>query len=511
MQKLPLGIQEFSELRKLDCLYVDKTELIYELIKNGKYYFVSRPRRFGKSLLVNTLKEIFLGNQHYFKGLWIENKIKWGSYPVIKIDFSLISYQDQPLSVGIKNYLERIIEEHDISITADNVKEIFAQIIKGLFQKYQKQVVILIDEYDKPIIDYLEDVPKAEQHRNELKNLYSIIKGSDQYIKFFFLTGVSKFAKVGIFSDLNNIKDLSMHPKFVTLFGYTQQELEANFEDRIARIAGQHNTSTESILEKIKHRYNGYSWDAKNYVYNPYSTLSFLDTGKFDNYWFATGTPTFLTKLLKKGFHYELKNIRAGSSSFDTSNLSNLDYVSVLFQTGYLTIKEDFGYEMYGLDFPNTEVQDAFNQFLLGEYAEQHPGRMQPAVFNLFLALKTDDFQEVKLIFNALFASIPNDYFVQSREKYYHAIVFLTFRLLGFFTQIEINSGQGRLDCVVFVDNKIFLFEFKLDQSVAKALAQIKTKNYYRQFQGQGKDIYLVGVNMISDLKEMEDFLVEKI
>ncbi|NJL13868.1 MAG: AAA family ATPase [Microscillaceae bacterium] len=511
MQNLPIGIQEFSEIRNTNRLYIDKTAIIYELITSGKYYFLSRPRRFGKSLLVNTLKEIFLGNQHYFKGLWIADKIEWEAYPIIKFDFTKISYRHQSLNEGINKYLKEVAESQEIQLQTEDNKEIFIQLIQDLFKKHQKQVVILIDEYDKPIIDYLENPEQAEENRDELKNLYSVIKGSDAYIKFFFMTGVSKFSKVGIFSDLNNISDITTTPAYATLLGYTQEELEFYFAERLTTLTDYFKKDKDTLLAEIRYRYNGYSWDAKNFVYNPFSVLSFFQHKKFDNYWFATGTPTFLTKLLKKGFHYEFKNVNAGFNSFDTSNLAKLDYVALLFQTGYLTLKEDIGYEMFRLDFPNSEVRDAFNQFLLAEYAFQTANQMQPLVFNLFQALKTTNFEEVKLIFNSLFASIPNDYFLENREKYYHAIVFLTLRLLGYFTQIEINSGRGRLDCVVLIDDKVFLFEFKLDKSPQEALAQIKQKNYAAQYQGQHKEIYLIGVNMVSEQKEMEDFGVEQL
>ena len=325
------------------------------------------------------------------------------------------------------------------------------------------------------------------------------------------MTGVSKFAKVGIFSDLNNISDITLAPAYSKLFGYTQAELESYFQERIDGLSKHFKKDKDNLLKEIKYRYNGYSWDARNFVYNPYSISSFFQYKKFDNYWFATGTPTFLTKLLKKGFHYELKNITAGFNSFDTSNLSNLAYVPILFQTGYLTLKEDIGYEMFSLDFPNSEVKDAFNQFLLAEYAYQQPAEMQSVVFNLFQNLKSANFEEVKAIFNALFASIPNDYFLENREKYYHAIVFLTLRLLGYFTQIEINSSKGRLDCIVFIDHQIFLFEFKLDKSAKEALEQIKAKKYFAPYIGQQKEIYLIGVNMVSNQKEGEDFSMEKV
>ncbi len=510
MQNLPLGRQEFSKLREENLLYIDKTIFIHKLITEGAYYFLSRPRRFGKSLLVNTLKELFLGNKYYFKGLWIENKWNFQAYPVIKLDFGAAGHKEIGTENAIHKMLDEVAQSYGLVLEGMGIglklRELILKMSAG-----QNKVVLLIDEYDKPIIDYLEEPSKANENRDILKNLYAAIKPLDTHLKFVFLTGVSKFSKVGIFSDLNNISDITLVPAFTTIMGYTQEELEFYFAERITQMSTLFNKSKEQLLEEIRKRYNGYSWDAQNFVYNPYSILSFFQHKKFDNYWFSTGTPTFLTKLLKKGFQYDLKNINVGHTSFDTSDLGNLDYVSVLFQTGYLTIKEDVGFEMYRLDFPNTEVADAFNQFLLAEYADLQPTRMQPLVFNLFNALKTNNFNEVKIIFNALFAAIPQDYFIENREKFYHAICFLALRLLGYFTQIEINSGRGKLDCIVFIENKIFLFEFKLDQTREKAIAQIKERNYHAPYLGQGKQIYLIGVNLVSEQREMEDFLIELI
>lgn len=510
MKNLPIGKQEFSVIREADDLYVDKTAYIHRLITTGGgYYFLSRPRRFGKSLLINTIKELFWGNKHYFEGLYIEDKWDFKPYPVIKLDFGKLDYKTETLLEAMLRQLHQIAADYQIVIESNSPKNIFSDLIVKLSEL--GKVVVLIDEYDKPIIDYLEDVPKAKEQRDLLKNLYSAIKPLGAHLKFVMLTGVSRFSKVSIFSDLNNLDDITMVPDMANICGYTQEELETNFAEHLEVVGKRLHISQDVLLPKIKEWYNGYAWNVESRVYNPFSILKFLHHKTFDNYWFSTGTPTFLTKLLQKDFHYEIKDTIAGFVSFDTSELDNLDYVAVLFQTGYLTIKEDLGYGMFGLDFPNLEVQNAFSQYLLAEYAYQQPGRMQPSVFQLFRCLQTDNFQEVCLILNGLFATIPQDYFLENREKFYHAIVYLTFRLLGYFTQIELNSGRGCLDCVVFLGNKVFLFEFKLDKSAEEALAQIKNKNYYVPYIGAGKEVYLIGVNMTSEKKQIDDFLIEKI
>jgi Predicted AAA-ATPase len=293
MKYLSLGRQEFSNLINENLIYVDKTEYIFRLITEGRAYFLSRPRRFGKSLLVNTLKEIFLGNQHYFKDLWIENKIEWKKYPVIQLDMASLDYREQTLLVALQKKLHRIADSYQIPLEITTPKEMFENLITQLFEQTQQQVVILIDEYDKPIIDYLHNIPQAEENREALKNLYSTLKPTDKYLKFVFITGVSKFAKVSIFSDLNHLTDITLDKDYAKMLGYTQNELEFYFADKLKSAATSLELTEKELLEKVKYWYNGYSWDAKSTVYNPFSVQNFLLQEKFSNFWFSTGTPTF--------------------------------------------------------------------------------------------------------------------------------------------------------------------------------------------------------------------------
>jgi len=298
-RKLPIGIQSFSKLRKNNLLYVDKTEIIYRLTEAGNYFFLSRPRRFGKSLTLSTLKSLFQGHKELFDGLWIQDHWDWTKqHPVIHISFSSIGYKELGLEKAIELQLYKIAKNENIYLEEAGISQLFKELIKKLSKT--NEVVLLIDEYDKPIIDYLDDLPQAKENQKILKSFYSIIKDSGTYIQFLMITGVSKFSKVSIFSELNNLTDLTIHPKFTTLVGYTQEELEYYFKDRFGELINVLAPSKTELLQLVKDWYNGYSWDGENFVYNPFSILSFFGAGRIRNFWFTTGTPTFLINLLKQ-------------------------------------------------------------------------------------------------------------------------------------------------------------------------------------------------------------------
>lgn len=511
MQKLSLGVQSFKKLREENLIYVDKTEDIYKLITEARYYFLSRPRRFGKSLLVNTLKELFLGNQHLFKGLWIEDKIEWESHPVIHLDFSSIDYKEQSLDVTLEQTLQDIAEKYSLEGVTGTYKEILVELIIQLSKKYQKQVVLLIDEYDKPLIDFLEDLDKADAHRAILKNFYSPLKSLDESLKFMFITGVSKFSKVSIFSDLNHLTDITIATEYATIVGYTQAEMEHYFQDYLVMMQAFMQVTETELTELIKKHYNGYSWNGQDKVYNPFSVLSFFGLKEIQNYWFSTGTPTFLTKLLQEDFVYDLKKLRVTGLALGNLNLRKPLLSTLLFQTGYLTIKEKLNYKLYRLEYPNLEVEESLNKCLLAEYMFKNAGDADMIALDILDALQEHDFLWLKDSFNALFGAIPQDYFIENREKFYAAIIFLTLKILGYFAHVEIPAGRGRLDAIVFLEDKIFLLEFKRDESPEEALKQIHERGYYKPYQNQQKDIYLLGFNFRTDKKEMDDILVEKL
>lgn len=509
MQRLPTGEQEFINIRHMNGLYVDKTFFAYQLLISNKYYFLSRPRRFGKSLFVNTLKEIFLGNKHLFEGLYIYDKIEWKTYPVIYLDFSSFDYRNAGLDNAIKIALKNVANRYEITLERETLGLQFKELIEKLHAKTGEQVVILVDEYDKPITEYLENGKKATEQRDILKSFYSIIKGTSAHIRFFFLTGISRFSKVSVFSDLNNLTDLTFHDEYHDICGYTPHELDSCFAEYLEKAALKNEMSLEALKDKIKEWYNGYSWNGKRRVYNPYSILRFFGDCTFKNYWFATGTPTFLIKLLRPDFRFNLQNTPLSSASFDNYKVEKLEPISLLFQTGYLTVKSISPTDSYILDYPNREVENSMMQYLLTDYARKSDSGI--IYDNIVSSVQNNDLELFIDTLNILFSSIPSHLFIKKKESYYHSILFIALKLAGFYISAEVNQAVGRLDAVLGYENRIYVMEFKLDESADAALAQIHRKNYASAYLKQGKEIYLVGINFSSTLKKVEEWKVEKI
>ena len=341
MKAYPLGIQTFSEIIERNLLYIDKTKEIYRLLQ-GKYYFYARPRRFGKSLMLSTIKAIYEGKKELFKGLWIENKWDFSNvHPVIHVGFSSIGHSKIGLEKAIKQTLKRLAGEQDIEFESEDYVTQFGELIRKTAAKASGKIVLLIDEYDKPIIDYLgKEIAQAEENRSILKSFYSVIKDSDPYIEFLMITGISKFSKISIFSELNNLTDITFHRRYVKLTGITQEELETNFDEEIEELAEENEITNEELLAKIKQWYNGYSWNGKTFLYNPYSILSYFDFGEFRNFWFETGTPTFLLQLMEQQKMVKVENLEVGEVTFSSYSIKYLQLIPILFQTGYLTIKK---------------------------------------------------------------------------------------------------------------------------------------------------------------------------
>jgi len=498
MKRLPIGIQTFSEIINENYCYVDKTRIIYELINNGKYFFLSRPRRFGKSLLIDTLKDLFEGREELFKGLWLENKWLWNKkYPAIKISFGGGVRNTDELDIVIKNQFKNIYEDYelkDYEITLSNV--MFLSLIRKLYKEYNSQVVILIDEYDKPILDNITDKDKATAIREDLKDLYSVLKEADSYIKFCFITGVSKFSKVSLFSGLNNLWDITLDERFATICGYTQNDLETVFMEYLVGVD----------LEKVKLWYNGYSWLGEG-VYNPFDILLFLGSAsrEFKNYWFETGSPTFLLKLLKERKYYlpELERIRAGESLIGSFDVDCIESAALLFQTGYLTIKgkRQTGAKIeYELTYPNLEVKSSLNDYLLF-YLNKDAQTKENTQSNVYDAIEKLNFESLKDAFFRLFAAIPYEWYIKNEldkyEGYYASIFYAVFASLGYDLRVEESTNHGRIDMVIKTDKVVIIFEFKVIDKESEqntALEQIKDKRYYEKYLNSGKDIYLVGI-----------------
>jgi hypothetical protein len=510
LQRLSTGQQDFVTLRTTDRLYVDKTMFAHQLITNGNsFYFLSRPRRFGKSLFINTLKEIFLGNKQYFKGLFIEDKIEWKTYPVLHFDFSLIRFKEEGLVKAITFRLGQIAHSYQITLERESIGGKFEELILKLKEKTGENVVILIDEYDKPITEYLEFGQAANEQRDILRSFYGIIKGSSAHIRFFFLTGISRFIKVSIFSELNNLTDLSFHKAYHNICGYTKDELESYFHAHLQKAAVENNLSFEELLEQVKLWYNGYSWDGIQKVYNPFSILQFLDSQQFGNYWFESGTPKFLIQLLKPEFRYELKNTSVSMGTFNAYDITNLNIETLLFQTGYLTIKSKDDLGRFILDYPNKEVDESMQQYLLINYSES---AVSPAIaLNMVDAIRENNIDKLIDTVNTLFASIPAEIFIKNKESYFHSILHISFRLCGFHINSEVRQSKGRVDALLKYKSRVYLFEFKLDGSAESAIAQIKEKAYANAYLNQGLEIYLLGINFSSIDKEVAEWKVEKL
>ena len=505
--KYPIGIQTFSAIIEEGYVYVDKTKGILRLLE-GKVFFLSRPRRFGKSLLLSTLASIFEGRKDLFKGLYIEDKIEWKKHPVIHISLNSISNKDADLRAALGDAINANARKYDITIEGRTLGSRFFELMEKLSE--QEKVVLLIDEYDKPLISFINDPETMSKNRGILKEFYGVIKDADRYLKFVFITGVSRFSKVSIFSDLNNLSDISMNKDFCDICGYTEIDIHHYFTPRIAEIAKHKGISTEVLFEKVKQRYNGYNFYGSEKMYNPWSVLNFLYTEELDNYWFETGTPTFLTQLVR---HLEISPEGAivdkselGKLSFDSDSLNVL-----LYQTGYLTIDEEIDTGLFRLKHPNEEVSESFTRFLLAEYAHSTTGVVRYLAMNVRDALKSKDREKLKSALNPIFAKIPYQIFQSNAEAYYHSVLHLVFMMLNYNTESEISTNKGRIDTVLLQENEVWIFEFKLNQSAQAAYDQIIEKAYAQKYQNSGKTIYAVGVNFDSEKKQIDEVSIQQI
>jgi Predicted AAA-ATPase/PD-(D/E)XK nuclease superfamily len=504
LPKLPIGIQDFEKLRQGDFVYIDKTEHVHKLVTGAGSYFLARPRRFGKSLLASIFRYLFEGRRDLFKDLWIENHWDWEKkHPVIRLSFANIGHKELGLHQALIIATKRIAKEHQVRLVSKEPSQLFEELIRKVSTKHGK-VAIIIDEYDKPIIDFLapEEMPQAHINRAILKGFFGILKDADPYIRFLFLTGVSKFSKVSIFSDLNHLQDIGIDPNFSTICGCTQAELLHYFQPYFDEMP-------VDTLERMTKWYNGYSWDGKIKLYNPFSILYFFAQRHYHNFWFSTGTPTFLVKRLNPSFQYSLSDIEIEPFMLDVYNLEALEPVPLLFQTGYLTIKEITPYGTYILDYPNLEVKESLVRSLLADYT--HEDIIIPRVHHLRMSLNTNDLAKTIQLLNGLFKSIPNQIFIANREAYYHSIVYLTFVLLGVYIQAEVNSSDGRLDAIVHTPERIFIFEFKLYDTAEAALQQIRDKDYATPFRHLNKEMVGVGVHFSEQIKGIDAWVGENV
>ncbi len=516
-KNLPIGTSTLSNMIKNNCVYIDKTPFVDDLVKSGRYYFLSRPRRFGKSLFLDTLKQAFLGNKILFEGLHLENHWDWNkTYPVIHISFASETHSINLLEKNMHDILDQIIREFELPIllSEEILNTKFKLLISQLYSKYNQPVVILIDEYDKPILDNLEHTENSAYARSLLKSLYSVIKDCDQYLKFVFLTGVSKFSKAGLFSGLNNLADITLNRHYADICGYTQADLEREFADYLK----------EGCVdkEKLKLWYNGYNFMGSDNqkVYNPFDILLFFNNHfQYKEYWFETGNPSFLIKLIHKNKYYfpDMENTKMIESDLSSFDVDNIPLATLLFQTGYLTFKKDIMLGMargYELGYPNLEVKMSLNGKLaeLGSTVSE-----KNAVFIKLLAcLKSSDLADFGNIFQSHFASIPHDWYrnndIQHYEGFYASIVYSYLCALGYAVIAEDNTNTGQMDLTIILPDKILILEFKLKKNgdSASAIKQIKDKKYADKYVSDEKPIYLLGISFDHETRNVHNFLCER-
>ena len=514
---MPIGAQSFEVLRSNQCVYVDKTRYVYQLISQSRVYFLSRPRRFGKSLLLSTLDAYFSGKQELFKGLYLEQaelefaarekREAWQQYPVLYLDLNAERYaQPHDLENALNTHLVRWEQRYGKEASEATFSSRFMGVIRRAHEKTDRQVVVLIDEYDKPLLDTLDKSELNGTYRDILRAFFSVIKSSDRYLRFAFLTGVTRFSKVSVFSGLNNLRDISLLSDFAGICGITEQELEANFAPEIEALGNELGETRDATLAILKKRYDGYLFARKGEnVYNPFSLLNVFASRELSDYWYATGTPTFLVEYLKAA-HYNIPdlegNVRLDESDLEANRTDSRNPLPILFQAGYLTIKEyQAMFNVYRLGFPNDEVRYGFMKNLLDGFAPTLYGAGVAAsdFARDMLEGKVDEFMtRMRSILSGIpYSTVSSEEMVALRERDYQVSVYLIFSLMGQFVQTEVHNSVGRADCVVHTRDVIYVFEFKLwsKGTPQEALAQIKANGYDTPFRASGKRVVLIGVS----------------
>lgn len=503
-KRLSTNISTFRKIITENCIYIDKTKQIFDLFKEpSQYYFLSRPRRFGKSLLVSTLEELFRGNKEFFKNLWIySSNFEWQTHPIIHLDFLNIPHSDsETLKQSLVRALVKIANDYDCANIEQSSPE---EALKSLTEKLavKNNVVLLIDEYDKPILDHLHNIAIAEKQRTVLKGFYEAVKSLDRYWHAVFITGVTRFSKTSIFSGFNNLNDISEKPVAANILGYTQAEIEYYFAEYIDLFAKNKNLTAPFILDEMKTWYDGYRFCGDlnmEPMFSPISVLYYLQDQKRENYWFNSGTPSFLIELLKQNPHElsNMDNIFVTQADLGTIDIHNINRIVLFYQTGYLTIKDILvqgSSELFMLGYPNQEVTLSVTAHLTSILANIDKTKIESIIFFIKKALTDNDIALFCKSLKTLWANIPYSLHI-SREAYYHSLLQNMCNLLGIDVQSEVLTSNGRLDLVITTNNHIFIFEFKFKEDANVALQQILDKRYYEKYLLNGKPITLVGLS----------------
>ena len=511
--KYPIGIQDFEKLRTNGYSYVDKSRFVYKLATEGEYYFLSRPRRFGKSLFLSTLEAYFQGKKELFKGLAIYDlETDWKKYPIFHIDLNTANFREKDsLYTVLNDYLTSWEDKYGTRESEATLALRFKGVIARAAEKEGCSVVILIDEYDKPILQTLRDPELQAEHREQLKAFYSVLKTQDRYIKFAFLTGVTKFGKVSVFSDLNNLTDISMDHRYISICGMTEKELLANFKEGINELAEANGDTEEATIAKLKARYDGYHFEENTIgIYNPFSVLNTLSRLRYKDYWFETGTPTFLVDLLKM-HNYRLPDMTKERVSDDVIN--SVDSLStnpipVIYQSGYLTIKGyDERFKKYLLGFPNREVEEGFLNFLLPLYTSA--GNNSPFLVDEFVQdVESGNPERFMQRMKAFFADTSYQV-VGNAELYFQNAMYLVFKIMGFYTQVERPTSDGRIDAIIQTPNYIYVIECKLDRTADEAIKQIENNGYAEPFLMDKRKLYKIGVSFSSETRGVAEYKIK--
>lgn len=515
--KYPIGIQTFDEIVKGGYVYVDKTDLVFKLVRESKYIFLSRPRRFGKTLLISTLEAYFRGRKELFKGLALEHLEKdWQKYPVLRFDLSMDSFESVDKLVGfLSGKLDAWEEEYGVEHVASySIAQRFERVIRGACQRSGQRVVILVDEYDKPIVDALEDPEVQQKMLQRLQGFYSVIKGSDAYIHFAMLTGVGKFAHLSIFSGLNNLNDISLDEPYNTLCGISEREMHGYFPESVNAFASANGISEEETWERLKKEYDGYHFSRKGEdIYNPFSVLNAFSKNKISDYWFGNGTPSFLVKLVRRNDIElgELDNVYASASQLNNITDSTNNLVPLLFQSGYLTIKGwDEELQEYRLGFPNEEVRKGFWEFFVKAY---FPPVMGNGVFSITAFardLNSGNAEQFMQRLQSLMADTSSES-ERNKEIHFQNITAIIGKMLGFRVQTEVHSALGRCDMILETNKFVYIIEFKLNKSPEEALRQIKHSGYARPFMADSREKILIGANFSTEMRTISDWVIEKL
>ena len=519
MVNYPIGIQTFDKIREGGYLYVDKTKYIYEVTHPGQYVFLSRPRRFGKSLLTSTLEAYFSGRKDLFKGLAIEKLEKeWKQYPVLHFDLSDIKKGTvEDFEDSVNSSLASMEETYGVVKTADNLATRFKELVERIYKRTGKQVVVLIDEYDAPLLTVLHDPERLEKMRTALQSFYSPIKKLDPYLRFVFITGITKFSQLSIFSQLNNLKNISMKPQYAAICGITQEELEDNFQEGIRALGEENEMTSEQVLAKLARTYDGYHFAHKSPgVYNPFSLLSAMDNCDFDNYWFSTGTPTFLVNMLKH-FHADITKIdgsEAFATDFDQPTENMQSILPLFYQSGYITIKSyDPIIDRYTLGYPNEEVKVGLMRILVPYYVHTNTLEAGNTVVQMYLALRKDDMDGCLKAMQEFLTTIPYQENTlkdaPTTEGHFTAMLYVMFSLLNVYVESQVRNAKGRLDILIKTDTSIYVMELKMNGDLDKALRQIDEKDYTIPYQSDGRKVVKVAINFSTEDRTLKAWKIE--